>query len=86
MTEEKSALQRAKAYTPTLGRRGGYAGIPAEQAIELAMAWLKDEIQQIQLIAAVWPDCEDPRKKTQQSYLFVAMAIRDAYRRGLLKE
>jgi hypothetical protein len=51
------------------------------QEIELALAWLKDEITLFQLCAAI-----GKRGQGSNSYVLVAIASREAYRQGKLKE
>jgi hypothetical protein len=51
------------------------------EEIELTLAWLKDEITLFQLCAAI-----GKRGQGSNSYVLIALACREAYRQGKLKE
>lgn len=70
-------LDKAKAVKEN---RGGRPSIVADDdRMELALAWVKGEVSLTQIMAAIG------RPSTSNFYALMAVGLREAYRKGLLK-
>lgn len=68
-----SLLDEAKAYKTKVSCKMG------QEAIELALAWIKNEVSLSQVTSVI------NVKSSTSSYMYLARALREAYRQNLLK-
>lgn len=74
---DKTLLEKAKAVR-IVKSRGNSRDIPLDDRVELGMAWMKGEVTATQVSSATG-------KNDTSFYSLVAIGLREAYRRGLIK-
>lgn len=72
----KTLLQKAKEFPMSKKKNRRYIG---KEEIDLSLAWIKDKISNTQISKVVEMACTG-----NQVYIFLAVSLREAYRKGKL--
>lgn len=81
-------MKKAKTLLETIvavPSRGPGRTTKVEPDPDVAIAWLKGEIKQCQIIKAIWPDAVPPSSNTTNAYSFINRSIRLAFTQGKIR-